>query len=105
VRVQRFELVEDRLLLPQRPLSPEPVDRLVPGDPGDPRTGVGRYAVPRPALEGDDERFLDRLLGVVEVAENANEGRDRPSRLVPEQTVDDPARLLYLDYRDASGGS
>jgi hypothetical protein len=105
VSLQRLELFEDRPLLPQGLFAAQPVDRLVPGDAGDPRARVRRYAVARPALEGDDERLLDGLLGRVEVAQDPNEGGDRPSRLVAEQTVDDPARLRYFGYLDASGGS
>ena len=35
------------------------------------------------------ERVLDRVLGEVEVAEGADQRRDRPPRLTPEQAVDD----------------
>jgi hypothetical protein len=93
--MQRLELLKDRLLLAQGLFATQPVDRLVSGDAGDPCARVRRYAVSRPALEGDDERLLDRLLGRVEVTQNANEGGDRPSRLVPEQTVDNSNGLLY----------
>jgi hypothetical protein len=44
--------------------------------------------VRRPALERDDERILDGLLGAVEVAEDAGEDRDRLPRLAPEQAVE-----------------
>ena len=40
-------------------------------------------------LTGDEERLLDRLLGEVDVAQRAGEGRDRPPRLAAEQAVDD----------------
>jgi len=40
---------------------------------------------------------LNGLLGQVEVAEDPDEGRDRPSLLLPEQAVDDPARLGRYD--------
>jgi hypothetical protein len=93
--MQRLELLQDRLLLAQGPFAAQPVDRLVPGDAGDPCARVRRYAVPRPALDGDDERLLNGLLGRVEVAQDPNEGGDRPSRLVPEQTVDNTNGLLY----------
>ncbi len=53
--------------------------------------GLARHAVARPALERDHERVLHRLLGEVEVAEHADQGGDRPSRLAPEQAVDVPA--------------
>ena len=41
-----------------------------------------------PALERDQERVLHRLLGPVEVAEDAGEDGDRLSRLAPEQAVE-----------------
>ena len=43
----------------------------------------------RPALERDQERVLHRLLGAVEVAEDAGEDGDRLPRLAPEQAVDE----------------
>jgi hypothetical protein len=95
VGLQRLELLQDRPLLPQGLFPAQPVDRLVPGDAGDPRARIRRYAVARPALQGDDERLLDGLLGRVEVTQDANEGGDRPSRLVLEQTVDNSYGLLY----------
>ena len=49
----------------------------------------------RPALERDDERLLDRLLGQIEVAEDADQRRDRPPRLAPEQAVDYIRALGY----------
>jgi hypothetical protein len=41
-----------------------------------------------PDLHGDDEGLLDRVLGEVEVAEDADQRGDRPSRLVAEQAID-----------------
>ena len=67
--------------------------------------GIVRYAVDRPALERDDERLLHRLLGGVEVAEDADQGRDRPSRLVPEQAVDDDLIALRARLRGRGGSS
>jgi hypothetical protein len=43
----------------------------------------------RPALERDYEGLLDRLLRGVEIPQDPDQTRDRPSRLVPEQAVDD----------------
>ena len=52
-------------------------------------------------LERDDEGLLDRLLGGVDVAEDADQARDRPSRLVPEQAVDELFGALYEDAFEA----
>ena len=38
----------------------------------------------RPALRGDRERLLDSVLGEVEVAERADQDRDRAPELLPE---------------------
>jgi hypothetical protein len=51
--------------------------------------------VNRPALERDHERILHRVLGEVEVAEHADEGCGRPSRLAPEQANRYLSRVLY----------
>ena len=77
------------------PLAAEPVDRAVAGDPRDPGAGVVGDAVARPALERDREGVLNRVLGEVEVAEDADQGGDRPPRLAPEQAVDVELRLVY----------
>jgi hypothetical protein len=38
--------------------------------------------VPRPALGGDDERILNRVLGEIEIAEDAAENRDAARTLI-----------------------
>jgi hypothetical protein len=70
-------------------LAPDPVDRPVARRGDDPRRRVRGRAVARPALQRDQERVLDRLLGAIEVAEDAREQRDRLPRLAPEQAVDE----------------
>jgi hypothetical protein len=64
------------------------VDRPAAGRERDPGRRVRRHAVARPALERDDERVLDRLLGAVEVPERAGQGGDGLGRLAPEQAVE-----------------
>ena len=64
-----------------------------PGFLGSPRFGQTR------ARRGS---VLDGLLGEVEVAvEHADEHRDRPSRLLPEQAVDGLGRNAYLRASDS----
>jgi hypothetical protein len=82
---KRPELI---LLLGQPALPPEPVDRLVAGGGGDPGPRVVRDPALGPHLHRDDEGLLDRLLSQVEVAEDADQGGDRPARLVPEEAID-----------------
>jgi hypothetical protein len=102
-RLDSSQTLHDRLLLDEGPFPPQPVDRAVARNPGDPGARVVRQPVRRPALERDDERLLDRLLGEVEVAENADQRRDRPSRLTPEQAVDDSSLIGGpRDYEAAS---
>jgi len=75
----------EQLRLPrQRPVAPDPVDRAVAGGGDDPGAGIRGHAVPRPALRRPDERLLHRVLGEVEVAEDAAEDRDRARPLVAE---------------------
>ena len=70
-------------------LGPDPVERAVARGGDDPgRRVVGEPAL-GPALERGQERVLHRLLGAVEVAEDAGEDGDRLSRLAPEQAVDE----------------
>jgi hypothetical protein len=72
----------------QRPLSPQPVDRAVAGGRDDPGSGARRDAVARPALRRDRECLLDGVLGEVEVAERADQDRDRAPELLPECLCD-----------------
>jgi len=67
---------------------PDPVDRPVLPHPDDPGDGIGGRAFPGPALDGGGKRFLHRILGEVEVAEDADERGNCPSRLLAEQAVD-----------------
>jgi hypothetical protein len=86
-------------------LAPQAVDRPVARGRRDPRGGIGRDAVARPALERDEERVLDRLLGAVEVAERAREDGDRLPRLAPEQAVDRCAGRAQAFVASAPGCS
>jgi hypothetical protein len=53
----------------------------------DPGAGIRRDAVAGPALRGDRERLLDGVLGEVEVAERADQDRDRAPELLPVDLV------------------
>jgi hypothetical protein len=102
-RLDPGQALEDGAFLGQRALAPQTIDRAVAGDPRDPGARVVGGAVGRPALECDDERLLNRLLGEIEVAEDADQRRDRPPRLAPEQAVDDSGLILGArDYEAAS---
>ena len=91
--------------------APQAVDGPVAGRGHDPARRVAGHAVARPALERHHEGVLHGLLGEVEVAENPDEGGDRPPRLAPEQAVDlvgggsyraTPASLVWVSEPAAS---
>ena len=73
---------EQLRLARERLLAPDPVDRRVPGRRHDPGAGIARRSVARPALGRTDEGVLHRVLGEVEVTEDAAEDRDRARPLV-----------------------
>ena len=95
-RGQRDELPQ---LVPVAAVAPQAIDRAVACGGQDPGTGVVGQPVAGPALNGLYEGFLNRVLGQVDIAEDANEGGDRPPRLPPEQAVDG---LLGRPYDRAS---
>ena len=76
----------------ERPLAPDPVDRPVARRRDDPGAGIARHAVHRPALERRGEGVLHSVLGEVEVAEDADEDRDRTSPLLAEDGRDRSAQ-------------
>ena len=87
-------------------LPAEPVDGPVAGRGDDPAARVGRHAVDRPALDGDGERLLDRLLGEVDVAEDADQGGDDPAVLLAEDrsiVPRRPARRATAPARPGTG--
>jgi hypothetical protein len=94
---QRLEALELGSLGLEVTLAADPVDSPVARHASDPGARVGRDAVAWPALERDHERLLDRLLGRVEVAQNADQGRDRAPGLVPEDARRDQIGFAYAD--------
>ena len=73
---------EQLRLARQRLLAADPVDRRVAGRRDDPGAGIARRSVARPALRRADEGVLHRVLGEIEVTEDAAEDRDRAGTLV-----------------------
>ena len=57
------------------------------------RRPVGRQAVARPLAQGDGERLLHRVLGDVDVTEDADQSRYGSAGLLPK----DPARLRLVE--------
>ena len=69
-------------------LAPLTIDGQVAGGRRDPAARVRREAVARPLVQGDGERFLDRILGGVDVTEGSDEGRHRPPVLLAKNPAD-----------------
>ena len=91
LRVGRGQLLqpsEELRLACQRPLAPDPVDRPVARGRDDPRAGIRGRAVARPPLQGRCERVLHRVLGEIEIAEDAGKDGDAAGTLVPIGAVD-----------------
>ena len=77
-----------RLAVVPRGLSADLVDPSTAGRGDDPAGGGGREALLGPALERHHEGVLDRFLGEVDVAEEADQGRYRSSGLGAEDPLD-----------------
>src|SRR4029453_9692402 len=87
---------KDRRLAQQFPstrLAAQAVYGAVAGGRRDPRAWVGRQAVACPLAQGDRERVLHRILGDIDVAEDADQGSDRSAGLLAE----DPADLGLIE--------
>ena len=82
----------------ERPLAPDAIDRAVLRNGDDPGAGIGGGAVARPALYGEREGVLDRLLSALEIAERAGQDRDGAPPLLPEDGLD-------VGYGRASAGT
>jgi hypothetical protein len=89
--LHRLGHFEQARLGQQRALAPQPVDRAVARGRRQPRAGVARGAVARPALGGGGEGLLSGLLGEVEIAEEADQGREHAAPLVAEGLLDQGA--------------
>src|SRR5581483_12403163 len=64
------------------------VDRAVPGHRHEPAGRIAGHAVPWPPLEGDGDSLLKGVLGEVEVAEDADQGREDASVLLAEELLE-----------------
>src|SRR4029078_4603848 len=65
------------------------VDRGVAGRGRDPRPGIPRHALDGPGLERPGEAILHRLLSEIEVAQDPDQRRNRPTRLLAEEAIDE----------------
>ena len=89
------EALQQLALAAPRLIAAEAVDRLAPSGRDQPGGGAARDAVPGPALEGDGQRLLERILGELEVAAAGPDQRGEDARrVVAEDPLDGVARLL-----------
>ena len=86
-RGRSIVLEQPRLVL-QRPLASDAVDGAVAPGGHQPGHRVLRRPLARPPLGGDRERLLGGLLGEVDVAEEADQGREDPAPLALEDLLD-----------------
>src|SRR5439155_14524847 len=66
----------------------DPVDRAIASRGHEPCAGVVGYARPRPSLGCRRKRVMRGFLGEIEIAEEADQGREDPSPLVAEDVVE-----------------
>ena len=85
---------EQLQLLPVSRLPADPVEALAPRRRQQPGAGAIGDSLPRPVLQGLDQRLRDELLGQVEVAEVADQARREPARLLSEDTLQQGVRPL-----------
>ena len=85
---------QDLQLVPVAGLAPKSIKRVVPSRGEEPAAGSVRDAVATPGLQRLDDRLGHRLLGDVEVAEDAVERRDQVRRLVADDPLERGVRAL-----------
>src|SRR4051812_26462557 len=88
VRRQLGEPGQQLRLARERLFAADAVDRAVARRGEDPGTGIRRCPVTGPARDRGRERLLQRVLGDVEIAEDARQDRERPSPLLAEDRLD-----------------
>ena len=88
VRLQLRQAGEQLGFVDERPVTAKTVDGAVPGGRDDPGTGIRRLSVRGPALERGREGVLHRVLGKIEVPEDADEDRNRATPFLAEQGLD-----------------
>ena len=76
------------LLVAKRDIAANAVDRLVAADIDQPRARIGRAFSSRPALQRHREGVLQRIFRQIEIADETDQGRQRPARLVAEDGFD-----------------
>jgi hypothetical protein len=89
VVLDRLGHLEQARLRGQGAIAADAVDRPVASRRDQPRAGVRRLPVERPALRRDRECLLGGLLGEIEVAEEADQCRDDAAPVIAEGVLED----------------
>src|SRR5262249_17790647 len=76
------EPLEELGLAGKGALAADPVDRSIAGGRDQPGRRVARRSLARPAFDGGGERVLEGVLGKLEVAEDADQGREDAAPLL-----------------------
>ena len=93
-RVTRFgveSLGENRLRCIEPVAPPHAVDGLETAGRNEPRSGISGRSIARPLLHRRDVGIVQRVLGEVEVAKQADQGGEDAPRLGPVDRIDDLA--------------
>jgi len=77
-----------RVAIAARALTAQAIDRAIARRGDDPASRARRYAIGRPALQRNRERILDCFFGDINVAEGANQDRDRLAVVLAKQRFD-----------------
>src|SRR6185369_16978920 len=84
------------LLAAKRDIAADAIDCLVAPDIDQPGARIGRQVSIGPALQRHRECVLQCILGEIKIADEADQGRQRPARLVAKYFFDlDRSHLVY----------
>ena len=89
---------ENGVLLSTHSFAAFHVDRLAFGGGGDPGSGVIGNPCARPAIDRDEKRVLDGLLGHIEISEHAHHSGENPPIFFSEDTLYRFSRVGQMDW-------
>ncbi len=87
--LRRLRHVEQPGLRRKRAIAADPIDRAVTRGRRQPSARIRGQAISRPALGSKREGVLRGFVGEVEVAEEADQGRENPTPLLLEDPLED----------------
>ncbi len=96
----RFEMPRQIVLRRIKPRAPpQRIDRLESRRRNQPRPRILRNARLRPSLQRNRKRFMHRLFGQIEIAQQTHQGRQHPPRLRPVKCLDRRTNLFRRQRR------